>query len=274
MISRAGGLEELEILFDDTQSPGGGVLPLELARTYGGNLAFDDRVVYANLVTTIDGVAAVRGRARSSQDVSAGDPGDRFVMGLLRAHADAVVIGAGTLRAHPLGAWTAERAYPPAAGDFAAMRAAAGRAPRPRLAVVTARGEVPHHPALEGAIVLSTEDGASHLDDYVTNRAEVQVVPDGDRGVDVACVIDRLRSVGHARVLTEGGPKLVASLLAVGAVDDLFLTVSPVIAGRAGDDRPGIVDGFAFPVGGFRKVVLSSARRGGSFLFLRYQLSY
>jgi len=265
---------ELEVLYElhgpsDTRS-----LSPELSNKYGGDLTLGDPVVYGNMVATIDGIAAERTRPHSSRDISGGDPSDRFVMGLLRAHADAVVIGAGTLRAHPKGAWTAEAAYPGAGPAFTALRHAEGRAERPTLVVLSTSGNVPAHPALHGAIVLTSERGVDRLSDEATEHADVRVVPTLDRGLDVSTAIDAVRARGHSRILTEGGPRLIGSLIDAGAIEDLFLTVSPLIAGRAAaGTRPGIVDGLELQPGGFAEATLRSVRRSGSLLLLRYGLS-
>lgn len=265
---------ELEVLYElhgpsDTRS-----LSPDLSTMYGGELTLGDPVVYGNMVATIDGIAAERTRPRSSRDISGGHPSDRFVMGLLRAHADAVVIGAGTLRAHPEGAWTAQAAYPGAAPALSAWRDAQGRAERPTLVVLSTSGNVPAHPALHGAIVMTSERGVDLLPDEATEHADVRVVPTVDGGLDVSAAIDAVRAWGHGRILTEGGPRLLASLIAAGAIEDLFLTVSPLIAGRAATGtRPGIVDGLELRPDGFEEATLRSVRRSGSLLFLRYGLS-
>ncbi len=67
---------------------------------------------------------------------------------------------------------------------------------------------------------------------------------------------------------------LLGSLVGAGAVDELFVTVSPLIAGRSSAGRrPGIVDGVAFPLGAFPSVTLRSIRRHGSALFIRYRIA-
>jgi riboflavin biosynthesis pyrimidine reductase len=264
----------LRALIEERPSPGTGELPGELRALYGGDLRLEPPVVYANMVTTIDGVAAERTRPRSSRDISRGAPMDRFVMGLLRAHADAVVIGAGTLRAHAAGAWTAEHAYPTATEAFAAVRATLDLPPSPRLVVLSGTGDLPSHPALRGSIVMTSERGVGRLPDDLVGHADVRVLPGDERGPAVGRAIDELRAEGHARILTEGGPRLLGSLVDAGTIDELFLTVSPVVAGRAsGDARPGVVDGMAFPPDRFRTATLRSVRHIDSLLFLRYELS-
>lgn len=102
-------------------------LPEPLRRLYGGSLGFARPRVYANFVASLDGVVALEDEPHSSQLISGSSEADRFVMGLLRACADAVVIGAGTLRAAPDSVWTPAFIFPDAARDFAALRRDLGR---------------------------------------------------------------------------------------------------------------------------------------------------
>ena len=76
-------------------------LPSELAEAYGGALGFSEPRLYANFVTSLDGVVALPGERHSSRLISEHSTADRFVMGLLRACADAVLIGAETMRGSP-----------------------------------------------------------------------------------------------------------------------------------------------------------------------------
>src|SRR5918998_1113636 len=87
-------------------------LPSRLAELYDGHLRFGGPRVYANFVTSIDGVVALPSVNASPSLISAKSEADRFVMGLLRAFADVVLVGAGTLRAEPEHRWTPEFVYP------------------------------------------------------------------------------------------------------------------------------------------------------------------
>jgi riboflavin biosynthesis pyrimidine reductase len=268
-------LPRLDVVYEDVADDmAAGALPPALSAAYGGGIGLGRSVVYANMVSTIDGVAADRTRERSSRDISAGDPGDRFVMGLLRSHADAIVIGAGTLRAHPGTSWTAEAAFAGAGEQYAAVAAARGSPSRPQVVVLTTTGDLPPHPALAGSIVLTSERGADRVGDDVAADADVRVVRTDDHGLDVTSALASVRADGHRSILTEGGPMLLGGLVGAGAVDELFVTVSPLIAGRSSTGRrPGIVDGVAFRPGAFPSVTLRSIRRRGSALFLRYRTS-
>src|SRR5947207_2274196 len=82
-----------------------------------------------------------------------------------------------------------------------------------------------------------------------------------------------VRPTGSSWVLCEGGPTLLGHFLARGLLQELFLTFSPVIAGRSeGSSRPSFVAGMEFMHTELVPAALLSARRSGSHLFLRYGL--
>ncbi len=212
----------------------------------------------------------VAGAGITSATISLGSEADRFVMGLLRACASAVLIGAGTLRPDPGHRWTAARIYPQAAAEFSSLRRSLGLTPEPPLAVVTGSGRLPNLTALTpGSIVITTPSGAEAVGDLPPG-AELVVAGDGG-SVAVADAVRILRERGHARVLTEGGPRLFGELVAGGLVDELFLTISPALFGGA---PPAIrVTGRLAPTGEpLGSAELLSARRHRSHLLVRYGL--
>jgi len=85
--------------------------------------------VFSNFVTSIDGVATLGETQSAGSVLSAKNPGDRFLMALLRACADVVLLGAGTLRSTPGHLWTAGHVYPALAESFAGLRRSLGRSP-------------------------------------------------------------------------------------------------------------------------------------------------
>jgi riboflavin biosynthesis pyrimidine reductase len=249
-------------------------LPDELVRLYGGGLGFGGPSVFANFVETIDGVVAMPDIERSNAIVSDESEADRFVMGLLRAVADVVLVGSGTMLASPKGTWRADRVYPPAADAYAELRRRLGKSKHPAVAVVTAGGSFdPTHPVLEtGAVVLTTEQAAADLRASVPRATEVVAVNNGD-WVDPAGAVAALRARGHELVLSEGGPTLFTSFVAAGLVDELFLTVSPLLAGRSGVRRLSLADGAELLPDVRVAGDLLSIRRHESHLFLRYALA-
>jgi hypothetical protein len=126
-------------------------LPPQLGRLYGGDLGFKSPRLYANFVSSLDGVVAIEGVDHSSQMISGNSRPDRFVMGLLRAFADAVLIGAATMRAAPDSLWTPGYIFPDCATDFSELRDRLGRdadvirRPRPTTPGAGSGGPRRHH---------------------------------------------------------------------------------------------------------------------------------
>ena len=215
-------------------------LPEELAGLYPGTLGFPDEWLYVNFVETIDGVVALPGVPRSSRIVADENEADKFVMALLRACADAVVVGSGTLSAHPKNTWTAEGAYPRVAEALSELRRSVGMSEQPDVVVISSRDDI-ESPTLGERLLV---------------RA------------DIEAALDELRERGRRRILCEGGPTLFGSLLSDGLVDELFLTVSPLLAG----DGLSLVEGIELLPHRRTAATLAGVRRDGSHLFLRYRL--
>jgi riboflavin biosynthesis pyrimidine reductase len=180
--------------------------------------------VRANMIATLDGSA--RDATGSSRGISG--PADVAVLGVLRALADVVVVGARTARAeeyHPL----------PARPAFADRRAAAGQLPAAVVAVVTASGDLdPASPLwAPGAASLVVTCEAAPVARLRALAGSERVVVAGDEAVDpvraVAALVDR----GLRRVLVEGGPTLLGAVAAARVLDELCLTWSPLLV--AGD---------------------------------------
>lgn len=240
---------------------------------YGGGLDFGEPCLFANFVETVDGVVAIPDLPRSNALIAAGSEADRFVMALLRASADAILVGSGTMRASPKGTWRPERAYPPATEAFAELRRRRGKPASPTVAFVTAGGSFdPTHPALDRhALVLTTQRAADPLRETVPAASEVVAVNDGDQ-VDLQLAVECLHERGHSLILSEGGPTLFASLLESGIVDELFLTISPLLAGRDADARLPLIEGVELMPDATANLELLSARRHENHLFLRYRV--
>ncbi len=263
----------LEVLVE-AENPAASDLPPTLHSWYGGPLGFTEPRLVANFVSTIDGVVAISRLPQSNKVISEDSEADRFVMGLLRAFADTVLIGSGTLHGSPRTLWTAEEAYPPGGSAFDELRRQHGRPPSPQLAVMTASGALnSDHPALKaGALVLTTARGARLLPQSIQASCEVAVLA-GTASVDARDVVDVLADRGSRLILSEAGPRVFGSLLAANLVDELFLTQSPQLAGRAPQSpRLGLVEDTALLPDIQRSARLASLRRHGDHLLLRYFL--
>ncbi len=176
----------------------------------------------ANFVASADGAASLRGRSRGLSG-----PADRMVFALLRSLADVIVVGAATARA--------ERYLPVKPGEVRAdLRA--GRTATPPIAVVSRRLDLdPDAPLLTTAppeartIVITTGLAPGDRRAALATRADVIVA--GRETVDPKAALDALAARGHRRILTEGGPHLLGEFVKAGVLDELCLTVSPLLAG-------------------------------------------
>jgi riboflavin biosynthesis pyrimidine reductase len=249
-------------------------LPAELRRLYGGPLAIGGQALYANFVQSIDGVVAIEAVASPGGLLSGRNEADRFVMGLLRACADVVLVGAGTLRGDPGHRWVPAAVDPDRAGAFAELRRLLGLDPEPGLAVLSASGDLdPAHPALvAGAVVLTTEAGADHFAPVAPDACGIVVLP-GHGAVDVGDALATLRARGAGRVLSEAGPSVTGRLLAASVLDDIFITHSPVLVGGDRSRVRGLAGEAQLPGSPGPWAGLSSVRRHGDHLFLRYDLA-
>jgi riboflavin biosynthesis pyrimidine reductase len=264
-------VEPFDVLADEAGTPSV-ALPPELARVYGADLGLSDECVYANFVATLDGVVAIPGLKNSNSVIAGDNDADRFLMGVLRAFADAVLVGAGVLRASPKGTWRAEGIYPAAAESYAALRRQLELPEAPEIAVLTGVGTIdPEHPVLAGrAVVLTSDHGAEHLAGKLPETADL-VSLGAEHRFDGATIVSALRARGHRRILCEAGPHTFGALLEAGQVDELFLTRSPYLAGDAGEgSRFRLVESADLvPLLECRPL---SIRRHGAHLFMRYAL--
>jgi riboflavin biosynthesis pyrimidine reductase len=262
-------LKPFDVLFEAAGLPEY-ALPVDLKHVYG-RLGFADRVVYANFVASIDGVVTLGAKPSAGSVISGKEAADRFVMGLLRACADAVVLGAGTLRATPGHLWTPAHVYPALATEFTALRSALGRSAQPLLVVLTGSGELDFsHPALvRGAIVMTTAQGAKKIGSRLPASCELVVLGRGKR-LNIGKAVGEMRERGLQVLLSEAGPHVTGQLVGEGLLDEVFLTVSPVLAGRDKEKRLGMVEGMELlpDKGAWSKLL--SARQHGNYLFLRY----
>lgn len=259
-------------------------LPSALARLYGP-LSFPaptrSPYVIGNFVSTLDGVVALTESGHGGGgEISGSKAQDRMLMGLLRAVADAVVVGAGTLRADPVHLWTADYVFPALTVAYQALRNALGKSGPPLNVVVTASGKLDMTlPVFQSGtvptLIVTTPQGAQRVESTPL-PASVSVRTVQANGTISAHMV--LEAIAQSRatdvILVEGGPHLMGDFLAERCLDELFLTLAPQVAGRAAGEgapeRPGFVAGKLFapdtPLWG----TLISIHRSGSHLFLRY----
>jgi riboflavin biosynthesis pyrimidine reductase len=261
----------------------GGPLPPKLAKRFQGELSIDlqtDRpTIIGNFVSSLDGVVALgKSEAKSGGgEISGFSDADRYMMALLRGLADVVVVGAGTLRVGRRHVWNAAHLQPALAGAFAAWRSELRLTPQPTTIVVTASGDLDAtHSGLNApdvpVIVVTTQAGAARLAALSFSRnVRIEAVGKGSR-VPAGALLEVIRGSGARLALCEGGPHLFGEILRARLVDELFLTLAPQVIGRdATHHRLGFVEGTSFGGGHGRWATLSSIRRAGDDLFLRYR---
>lgn len=206
--------------------------------------------VVAAMIESIDGRAAVQGRS-----VGLGNPDDRAVLRELRGGADAVLVGAATVRS--------ERYANLLDAEHVEARAAAGLTDRPLVAVLTRSGDVPWD------VGLFSEPDARVAIYTATDVA----VPDGIAAqVEVHFAADPAEALAHLRahhvaelVLCEGGPRVLHAVIAGGLLDDLLLTVAPLLVGG---DAPSALAGP--PVDPPARLALAGVWRSDDHAFLHY----
>lgn len=287
MAGRSEGLP-LESLWEAPEPPTipvdrrGGLLPPPLSDRFPGHLIvdlLDERPkIIANFVTTLDGVVAMSpDGGGGGGEISGFSAADRYMMALLRALADAVVVGAGTVRVGHRHVWTAAYLQPELAEAFATWRSELWLAPQPTTIVVTASGNVSAtHAGLNApdvpVILATTRAGAERLAALpFAPNVRIEVVGDGTQ-VPAGALLELIRSTGARLALCEGGPHLFGEILRARLVDELFLTMAPQVAGRdAAVNRVSLVEGTTFGEGRGRWASLASVRRAGEDLFLRYR---
>jgi riboflavin biosynthesis pyrimidine reductase len=287
MAARSEGLP-LESLWEGPEPPTvpvdrrGGPLPQPLSDRFPGHLVvdlLDERpTIIANFVTTLDGVVAMSpDGGGGGEEISGLSAADRYMMALLRALADVVVVGAGTLRVGHRHVWTAAYLQPELAEAFSAWRSELWLTPQPTTIVVTASGNVSAtHAGLNApdvpVILATTRAGAERLVALpFAPNVRIEVVGDGKQ-VPAGALLELIRSTGARLALCEGGPHLFGEILRARLVDELFLTMAPQVVGRdATVNRVSLVEGTSFGEGRGRWANLASVRRAGDDLFLRYR---
>lgn len=214
--------------------------------------------VLINMVSSLDGKAVVEGKAGSI-----GSPTDRAIMSNLRARADAVMIGAGTLRAEKL-----TLAVP---DDLAQERAISGLKPQPLAVVVTTSGDISlkhliNAPPENLLVLASPVTPCSRLTE-LSHWASVETSPDLKEALRILkerYAVDVL--------LVEGGPSLNHALISGCLVDELFLTLSPKLLGGKGQTTLTILEGLALDPQKSGRPSPISIHLSERELFLRYSL--
>lgn len=238
--------------------PGPAVDDRALEEHYAYPSGLTSPFVQVNFVASADGAATVSGRSAGLSS-----PGDKKVFALGRDLADVVLVGAGTALAESYGGIKRTEVR-------AERRARLGLSEVPPIAVVTGRGSIPPSSPLitESSVpaIVLTSDASPVAWRKELADAGAEVVVAGEDRVDAALALAALADRGLLRVCCEGGPTLFADLVAAGLVDQLCLTVAPLLAG-AGAVR--IATGL--PSAAPTDLSLASVLSDEGFLMLRYR---
>jgi riboflavin biosynthesis pyrimidine reductase len=180
----------------------------------------------ANMVSSVDGAASLGSVSRGLSSKA-----DRHLFALLRTLADVIVVGAATVRAENYAAVRQHELWPD-------LRP--GRTPTPPIAVITARLDldpssrlIAAAPAWARTIIITTAQAPAERRAALEGLTDVIVA--GQDTLDLKAAMAALAERGHRRILAEGGPHLLAQIVEAGLLDELCLTVSPLLAGPTGN---------------------------------------
>jgi riboflavin biosynthesis pyrimidine reductase len=174
-----------------------------------------------NFVASADGRASVDGGS-----TGLGDVGDRAIFHALRACADAVLVGTGTLRAEHYGALVRDP-------DVAGLRHSLRLPAQPPLVTISRSGSIPRIPLLDDpGSTLIVYTGAEADLDPTAHAATVEIVRRDPDGLTIAAVLADLRAGrGVGLLLCEGGPSIFGELITERVCDELFLTLAAKLTG-------------------------------------------
>jgi riboflavin biosynthesis pyrimidine reductase len=217
-------------------------------------------VLRAIMVASADGAATLDGASGGLSSAA-----DRHVFALNRTLADVIVVGAGTARAEHYAPVRVSELWP---------HLREGRPPTPPIAIITGRLDLdPASPLFTDApadartIVITTAQAAAGADAVLGDViAPGDIIVAGETTVDLAGAVDALRERGYQHVLTEGGPSILGELVAAALLDELCLTIGPLLAGPG---APRIVTGSPAPQA--LPLALAHAIDDSGFLLCRYQ---
>jgi riboflavin biosynthesis pyrimidine reductase len=211
--------------------------------------------VLASMIASADGRVAVQGRS-----VGLGHPADRALLRELRTATDAILVGTNTLRAERYANLLDE--------EQRVHRAAAGLEPEPVVATISRRLDLPADIPLLAETTARVQVYTEADGEVPSQGAWVAVHRFEPGGLTMPAILEHLRTERGARtVLCEGGPTLLRELIAADCVDDMMLTVAPMLV--AGDAPTPLRGAPLDPPAG---LALRDIHRADDHLFLRYTL--
>ncbi len=222
----------------------------------------DTGTISVNMAVSVDG----RINTRAREHFALGSEHDRRLMDELRARADAVIVGAGTVRhdGHPVVIRYA---------DLRERRVSRGRPPHPVNVVLSRALDLPVRSTFFQSeqterILFTTRQAPASRVGRFSRLADVVVLP--GRTLRPATIVSSLRARGLRNILLEGGGEIHFAFAKAGLVDRLYVTVTPRLIGGAG--APSLLDGRGFLKRDHLRLELESMRKKGDEVFLRYRV--
>lgn len=225
--------------------------PVDLAEAYAWP---EGSCTRAMMLTTLNGaIAGPDGRSGSiSSDT------DRLIFGEVRRLADAILVGAGTIRAER---YNPMRARP----DYQEARAAAGLRTAPVVVIVSRSLDLPweeplfRESAQQPIVLTGVHDPTSAALRIAQTHADVEQI----EGLEAGSMIGALHARGLSRIVCEGGAQLLTDIAAADLIDEYDITIAPILTGVG----HGIVDG---PLGDIKRLQLAHAIADDGFIFAKY----
>jgi riboflavin biosynthesis pyrimidine reductase len=232
-------MRNFEVLFDYGERC---ALEHRAYRPYG-NLGFpqppaDRPWVYSNFVQSLDGIVSFKGKHAAGSDISQSEE-DRWLMDLLRAHADAVLLGVNTLvEETEIGNRQRGPVFRIMAPECRELRSALGRRREMNIIVTGAASlDLDHFRVFDGehvdAVIVTTRTGAARLAERKSHPHVRIIIAGEDKFADLAEMARMLRrELGIHYLLCEGGPTLYGYMSKARLIDEKFVTISPVEVGQ------------------------------------------
>jgi riboflavin biosynthesis pyrimidine reductase len=277
-------MRDFQVLFDHGERSE--LLDPEMALY--GKLGFPARGekpwVYANFVQTLDGIVSLLGDEAGGADISESAE-DRWLMDLLRAHADAVILGVGTLReeqrmGRPRPRGPVFRIMDP---GMQQLRTKLHKG-RERNVLVTARADfqMSDYAAFDAELLdvtlVTTHVGAKRLEPQLKAHPKVDLIAVDDdsrgEGLDLRKAVAQLKErYGISYLLCEGGPGLYSGMLTAGLIDEKFVTVAPIEVGQSSAQgaRPTMLPNVGFSKEEAVRWEWLSCRKVGDYQFHRFR---
>ena len=236
--------------------------------------------VYTNFATSRDGRISYKIPGLEGGDITGNDPHDIWLMGLLRARADAVLNGDVTVELEPDRIWSAENVYPEDAAAFTHLRRAEGRRPMPLQVILSLEARLNFEAACfsreDMHVVLATTARGAANARGVQCPARLDVLALGEAAAHLPTLVEILRrDYGVQTLLCEGGARVLANMLDDRLVDEEFVSLCPRFVGRdPAHFRPSYTEGVAWRPENAPYSKPLSLHRAGDLLFLRTRCVY